>query len=166
MKKDYKKFIFPAICVLVVVLTFVLLFDMKSKASKIADSKNANEVNTENVAHNTNTNTNIVENIVDENSAKNETVENTNTTNTTKEEIKTPQTAVTSGDDDKLAENKQNQAVELVKQKWGSDSKVYFTNESVNSKGEYIVAARDKSSTEVKNYFKVNIETGTVEVDY
>lgn len=166
MKKDYKKFIFPAICVLVVVLTFVLLFDMKNKASKIADSKNANEVNTENVAHNTNTNTNIVENIVDENSAKSETVENTNTTNTTKEEIKTPQTAVTSGDDDKLAENKQNQAVELVKQKWGSDSKVYFTNESVNSKGEYIVAARDKSSTEVKNYFKVNIETGTVEVDY
>lgn len=164
MKKDYKKFIFPAICVLVVVLTFVLLFDMKNKASKIADSKNANEVNNENVAHNTNTNT--VENIVDENSVKNETVENTNTTNTTKEEIKTPQTAVTSGDDDKLAENKQNQAVELVKQKWGSDSKVYFTNESVNSKGEYIVAARDKSSTEVKNYFKVNIETGTVEVDY
>lgn len=164
MKKDYKKFIFPAICVLVVVLTFVLLFDMRNKASKIADSKNANEVNNENVAHNTNTNT--VENIVDENSAKNETVENTNTTNTKKEEIKTPQTAVTSGDDDKLAENKQNQAVELVKQKWGSDSKVYFTNESVNSKGEYIVAARDKSSTEVKNYFKVNIETGTVEVDY
>lgn len=164
MKKDYKKFIFPAICVLVVVLTFVLLFDMRNKASKIADSKNANEVNNENVAHNTNTNT--VENIVDENSVKNETVENTNTTNTTKEEIKTPQTAVTSGDDDKLAENKQNQAVELVKQKWGSDSKVYFTNESVNSKGEYIVAARDKSSTEVKNYFKVNIETGTVEVDY
>lgn len=166
MKKDYKKFIFPAICVLVVVLTFVLLFDMKNKASKIADSKNANEVNTENLVDNTNTSTNTVENIVDENSAKNETVENTNTTNTTKEEIKTPQTAVTSGDDDKLAENKQNQAVELVKQKWGSDSKVYFTNESVNSKGEYIVAARDKSSTEVKNYFKVNIETGTVEVDY
>lgn len=167
MKKNYKKFIFPAICVLVVVLTFVLLFDMKNKASKIADSRNANEVNSENVVDNTNTNTNTVENIVDENSVQNETVENTNTnTNTTNEEVKTPQTAVTSGDDDKLAENKQKQAIELVKQKWGTDSKVYFTNESVNSKGEYIVAARDKSSTEVKNYFKVNIETGTVEVDY
>lgn len=151
---------------LVVVITFVLLFDMKNKASRIADSKNANEVNTENVVDNTNVvddNTNTVDNTVDDNTVDNETTENTNTIPAN---VTAPQSAVTSGDDDKLAENKQNQAVELVKQKWGTDSKVYFTNESVKSNGEYIVAVRDKSSTEVKNYFKVNIETGTVEVDY
>lgn len=165
MKKNLKKYIFPGICVFVVLITFVLLFDLQKKASKIASAKDANEVKTENVVDSTNTNTNtsMIENVVDENVIGNETIENTNTV---KNEVKTPQTAVTSGDDDKLAENKQKQAVELVKQHWGVDSKVYFTNESVNSKGEYIVAVREKSTTEVKEYFKVNIETGTVEIDY
>ncbi len=165
-KNNLKKYIFPAICVLVVIITFVLLFDLQKKASNIANAKNVNEVNIENIIDNTNinANTNTVENIVDENSVINETTQNNNTTST--QNVQTPQTAVTSGDDDKLAENKQKQAVELVKQKWGTDSKVYFTNENVKSSGEYIVAARDKSTTEVKQYFKVNIETGTVEVDY
>lgn len=162
MKKNLKKYIFPAICVLVVVITFVLLFDMQKKASKIANAKDANEVKTENIIDNTNTNTNTVENTVNENSVENETVEN----NVIPQNVTAPQSAVTSGDDDKLAENKQKQALELVKQHWGADSKVYFTNESVKSSGEYIVAARDKSTTEVKQYFKVNIEKGTVEVDY
>ena len=148
-KNNLKKYIFPAICVLVVIITFVLLFDLQKKASNIANAKNVNEVNIENIIDNTNINANT---------------QNNNTTST--QNVQTPQTAVTSGDDDKLAENKQKQAVELVKQKWGTDSKVYFTNENVKSSGEYIVAARDKSTTEVKQYFKVNIETGTVEVDY
>lgn len=164
MKKELKRYIFPLICVLIVIITFVLLFDMQKKASKIANAKDANELNTENVVDNTNnTNTNTVENEVDENSVSNETTENTNTIPAN---VTAPQSAVTSGDDDKLAENKQSQAVELVKQRWGADSKVYFTNESVKSTGEYIVAVRDKSTTEVKQYFKVNIETGTVVIDY
>lgn len=162
MKKDLKKYIFPAICVLVVVFTFVLLFDMQKKASEIASTKNSNEVNTENVVDNTNTNTstNTSTNVVE-----NEAEENT-TTNNIPSNVTAPQNAVTSGDDDRLAESKQSQALELVKQKWGTDSKVYFTNESVKSNGEYIVAVRDKSTTEVKQYFKVNIDTGSVEVDY
>lgn len=160
MKKNLKKYIFPAICVLVVVITFVLLFDMQKKASKITNAKDENEVKKENIIDNTNTNK--VENTVNENSVENETVEN----NLIPQNVTAPQSAVTSDDNDKLAENKQKQALELVKQHWGADSKVYFTNESVKSSGEYIVAARDKSTTEVKQYFKVNIEKGTVEVDY
>ncbi len=163
MKKNYKKIIFPIICVLVVIITFMLLFDMQKKASKIANAKDANEVNMENVVDNTVENTNTVDNTVDEENTA--IIEEENTTKIPANAT-APQSAVTSGDDDKLAENKQKQALELVKQKWGTDSKVYFTNESVKSNGEYIVAVRDKSSTEVKNYFKVNIETGSVEVDY
>lgn len=166
MKKDYKKIIFPAICVLVVVITFVLLFDMQKKAGEIANARDLNSIDMENVVDtNTTDMENTVTNTVEEtNTVENESVEE----NTAKipTNVTAPQSAVTSGDDDKLAENKQSQALELVKQKWGSDSKVYFTNESVKSNGEYIVAVRNKSTTEVKNYFRVNIETGSVEVDY
>lgn len=158
--KKWLKIVLPIICVLVVVVTFVLLFDMKGKTEQTSAENN---VNTANIISNTNTNTNTNENT---NTNTNAVVENNSVENTTTVSENTVEDAVMSGKDDRYAEDKQEKAIELVKKKWGEDDTVYFTNESVNSDEEYIVAVRQKSSTAVKNYFKVNIKTGVVTIDY
>lgn len=153
-----KKLILPIICIVIVVITFVLLFDMKKKAGNNEDSNN---INTENVVENTNTNI-VEENIIEENTVVNETETNTvvdDTENTATSEV-------VSNKDDNLSADKQAKALKLVKEHWGADDSIYLTNESVASKNEYIVAVRDKSTTEVKQYFRVNIETGKVKVEY
>lgn len=153
-----KKLILPIICIVIVVITFVLLFDMKKKAGNNEDSNN---VNTENLVENTNTNI-IEENIIEENTVVNETETNT----VVDDNENTVTSEVVSNKDDNLSADKQAKALKLVKDHWGEDDSIYFTNESVASNNEYIVAVRDKSTTEVKQYFRVNIETGKVKVEY
>lgn len=152
------KIILPIICVIIVIVTFVLLFDMKKKTDYKSDNNN---LNTENVVANTNI---VEENIVEENTITDET-EN-NTVSNTVENTNAVQSEVVSSKDDNLSSDKQAKAAKLVAEHWGEDNSIYFTNESVASKNEYIVAVRDKATTEVKQYFRVNIETGKVKVEY
>lgn len=156
--RKWIKYLFPVICVIVVIITFVLLFEMKEKAPMVAK---LNETNAEKVENNTNIeNTNVVD---DKNTNTNTNTDFSNDTSTVDENT---QSKVTSDEDDSLSEDKQKKARDLAQKNWGQDSSVYFTNESVKSDNEYIVAVRDKSTTAVKNYFKVNIETEKVEIDY
>ena len=62
--------------------------------------------------------------------------------------------------------DKKQEAIALVKQKWGEDDTVTFRCDSITNDGEYIIAVISSQSATVKNYFKVNLETETVEVDY
>lgn len=158
--KNYIKIILPVICVVVVIVTFVLLFDMKNKTE---NNINTNNITSENLVQNNSQNEIIPENIIDE---ENTVPEVTNTAIENTIENMVVENEVISNDNDKFSSNKQEKAIELVKKHWGTDNSVYFTNENVRSNVEYIVAVRDKATTEVKHYFKVNIETGTVQIDY
>ena len=62
--------------------------------------------------------------------------------------------------------DKKQQAIALVKDKWGEDSTVTFRCDSITNDGEYIIAVVSSQTASVKNYFKVNLEAGTVEIDY
>ena len=62
--------------------------------------------------------------------------------------------------------DKKQQAIALVKDKWGEDSTVTFRCDSITNDGEYIIAVVSSQTASVKNYFKVNLDTKTVEVDY
>lgn len=158
--RKYLKYIVPVVCVLVVIITFYMIFDIKAKVEEQnynTDDIAVNEVENEvkNEAE--------IENVVEENTVEEEKIENTvsNTTSqntTSKEEV--------SEEEDKYSTRKLDEAKALVKKAWGDDNTVYFTNEGLNSEGLYMVAARDKTSTAVKNYFKVNLETKKVQVDY
>lgn len=155
--RKYLKYIVPVVCVIVVIVTFYMIFDIKSKVEEqyyntddiVVDE---NEVEDENVVEE--------ENIVDEENVveENTTVENTVTNTSSKEEV--------SEEEDSYSTKKLDEAKALVKKAWGDDDTVYFTNEGLNSEGLYMVAARDKTSTAVKNYFKVNLDTKKVQVDY
>ncbi|MBR3697175.1 MAG: hypothetical protein IKM97_02755 [Clostridia bacterium] len=153
--KKYLKIIVPLICVLVVFITFFMLFDIKNKVEESYYGTNSIELNEgkdEEITKNNN----------DENtSVENEIVESTTNTvnqNLTKEEVLE--------DEDNYSKSKLDEAKKLVQKEWGEDNTVYFTNEGFNSEGLYMVAVRDKTSTAVKNYFKVNLETKKVMIDY
>jgi hypothetical protein len=57
-------------------------------------------------------------------------------------------------------------AINLVKAQWGEDTTVVFDCDHVTDDGEYVVAVVSLVTAEVQNYFKVNVETGDVEVEY
>ena len=154
MKKALK-FIVPGVCILVVVITFYMIFDIQSKVEE-------NQYGTGDI---------VIENMIQEDNITN--TENTNIQNITSNtnildnfENTIEDDNVIAEDEDKLSSSKQEQAIALVKEYWGEDSSVYFTNEGVTSAGEYTVAVRQKTSTTVKDYFIVNLETKKVEVHY
>ena len=163
MKKGFKVVV-PLICVAVVGVTFYMIIDIKNKVEKVNygtdDIKNTEfDNNTSNIESEINED-NETENVVSTNTTElNTTNDNTiNSTNVVSEEVT---------EEDAYSSNKFEQAIKLVQNKWGEDSSVYFTSEGVDNKsGLYLVAVRDKSTTAVKNYFKVNLETKKVEIDY
>lgn len=164
MRKSLK-IIVPLICVAVVAITFYMIHDIRNKVEQANygtdDIEVADEnIQEENVVQENNVEENIVkENVVSENTTVEEENTNTAVTNTTlKEEV--------TEEEDSYSKTKLDQAKNLVEKTWGKDDTVYFTNEGINSDGLYMVAVRDKTSTAVKNYFKVNLETKKVQIDY
>ena len=130
--------------------------------------KNKPEVNNETNIENLVTN-NVVENTSVENEVANNVVENEiideepiieNVT-----EVK-PQGTVYESNSDAGTTDKKHQAIGLVKDMWGEDSTVSFRCDSVSPNGEYIIAVVSKETASVKNYFRVNLATKNVEVDY
>lgn len=106
------------------------------------------------------------ENVVNEiesNLVENEVVEEEIVENVT--EVK-PQGTVYESNSNAGTTDKKQDAIALVKEKWGEDSTVTFRCDSVSNNGEYIIAVISKETATVKNYFKVNLATKTVEVDY
>ena len=154
------KIIVPLVCVLVVIIAFYMIFDIKGKIEEKDYGTNDivvnNTVEAENIVEE---NTVLEENVVEENNVEMEnTAVKSKPQDNGKEEI--------SEEDDLYSNSKLDQARDLVKKAWGDDDSVYFTTEGVNADGLYMVAVREKSSTSVKNYFKVNLETKKVEIDY
>lgn len=147
--RKWLKFIVPGICIFVVAITFFMLFDMQNKIEK-------EKYGVENIDSSDETNT--IQNLVNTNVSD---IENKNEVNNIIEEEH-----VVDEEEDKFSKTKQEKAIDLVKEYWGEDSTVYFTNEGINSNGEYMVAVRKKTSTTVEDYFKVDIEKETVEIDY
>ena len=155
------KIIIAVILVVLVVVICCFTFGKKD------EEEPKNNVNTENVVDNE-----IVENItnteneIDTNSVENEVVEEDDEPiieNVT--EVKPQGTVYESNSDAGTTDRKQD-AIALVKEKWGEDSTVTFRCDSVSSNGEYIIAVVSKETASVKNYFKVNLTTKTAEVDY
>lgn len=58
-------------------------------------------------------------------------------------------------------EDKKEKAITLTKNNWGEDSNVYFTYDSIDERGNYIVYIREKSTTHAIARSIVDIKTGT-----
>lgn len=86
----------------------------------------------------------ITENVVDDNQSKGNIIQDNESDTTEK------------------ATTKEEKAIELAKKKWGSTSGVYFSNESINSDGRYIVSVRNSKTTDSLAFYLVDVETELV----
>lgn len=114
---------------------------------------------------------NTVENEVIEDNTVNNEVENEVVNEVVENKVETPSVPKSSAnayesDSDVGSTNKKEEAIKLVKEKWGEDDTVSFTCDSITSDGEYVVAVNSKEKASVLNYFRVNLEKKTVVVDY
>lgn len=157
MARKIFKYAFPIICILIVVIAFYMIFDIKNKVEE-------NMYNTEDIS-NEFVDDNIIENEIlngIENDVEESNINNTvlNETNTLSNDI-VPEEDIEEG-----STAKKQEAIKLVKKTWGEDSSVTFRCETVKSNGEYVVAVILKSSGSVKAYFNVNLENKNVEIDF
>lgn len=53
---------------------------------------------------------------------------------------------------------REEKAIELVKKEWGSTDGVYFSNESIDTEGRYIVSVRDKKKTTSLAFYVVDVD--------
>ena len=166
-----KKIIGFLICVLLIVLVF---FYIKSENDSIINSvqniekniveenvveesnilsenivSNENTTNTANITSENNQNTNAIQNVVVQDNI-----------------ISSPEKNIYESEKDVGSTNRKQEAINLVKEYWGADDTVTFSCDSVTSKGEYIIAVTSKTTASVSGYFRVNLETKSVEVDY
>lgn len=150
----------PALCVIAVVATFYMIFDMNKKIEEknynVDDINNEAENNTssdENSVDNESTNT---ENTSNSTANNNSTNNNSKNTNTSVSENKEPVGNLTDSTD------KKEQAINLVKKNWGDDNTVLFDC-YVNSNDEYIVTV-SSTSGKVISYYKVDLEKGQIDL--
>lgn len=151
------KIIIAVILIILVIVICCFTFMKKDKDdTKSNENVIANETAIENIVENSVVNEIVENKIVEE--KEEPIIENVT-------EVK-PQGTVYESKTDTGTTDKKQEAIGLVKEKWGEDSTVTFRCDSVSSKGEYIIAVVSKETATVKNYFKVNLKTKTVEVDY
>lgn len=167
--KKTKIGIIIALIIVLILLAIVLtvkLFDIRNN-KKETPTINTNAV-IKNEIENTVTNNLIQNNII--NNTVNETVENTivenvvvenNTLNNSQQVSKEE---IDNATIQKEEDNKE-KAINIVKEDWGKDDKVYFSFDSIDSNGKYIVSVRDKASTEALYWYTVDIEKGTFSIE-
>ena len=161
---DTAKIVCAVILVVLVVILCATTLTTNNEVTK--DSLN-NTLKEENVAvdndfaneHNDVEAKDEVENSIDtKNIIENEVILDTIVNSNTQNNVYESQTDVGTTD-------KKQQAINLVKEKWGEDDTVTFRCDNI-SNGEYIVAVVSKQTASVQNYFRVNLEKQTVTLDY
>lgn len=109
----------------------------------LSKEENVKEVSGQNVVASPNKIENITSNT--QNNIENNVVENV-IENEEEEEKEEPKTDL-------------DKAKELVKQAWGEDdNSVYFSQDSIDGDGYYIICVRDKATTSALAWYQVNVE--------
>lgn len=152
----------PIICIIVIGVTFYMLHDIQNKIEKNGPQNTINAPENQIENEIINEENNSEENIVQENSIENET---TNTAENTDISNNMSTTNPASAPAKPAITDQKQKAIELVKKEWGKDDTVDYVFDYINENGEYVVAVKDRATATVKYYFRVNLESGTVELD-
>ena len=152
------KIVIAVVLIVIVVVVLCCTLGGKKEDTNITNETSVNSIAEENIVEE-----NEVDTITIENEVENEVDEEPIIENVTELE---PQGSVYETNSDIGTTDKKQQAINLVKEKWGQDESVTFRCDSVTTKGEYIIAVVSKNGSGVKNYFKVNLEKKEVEIHY
>lgn len=144
---------------LVVVLTVKLVNIKNSKEDTPTINTNSmieNDIN--NIA-----NENIQNNNIDETEKNNINENNINNNSYNSNQ----QTSMEEIDNEsiQIQEDKKEKAIKIVKENWGEDEKVYFSFDSIDNNGKYIVSVRNRISTEAICWYTVDVETGNFSIE-
>ena len=157
----------PIIFIIIVILTLRMLFKMNNKLEdEMYNYEQENYVEENNEIPFVEETKNEVENVLNEvkNEVKNETKNEVKNTNKTKKETKNT-ISEQKREQINTIDNKE-KAVELVKKIYDKKDGTVFYVDSMLNTGEYLVASKNPESSQVTGYFKVDVETETVESIY
>ena len=147
--KKTKIIILIMIIILLVIVAAVLtieLYYIRNNKENVPASNENNVV--ENQINNNITNEAVQNNIIEN---------NINQTQVSKEEI--------DNESIKKEEDNKQKAINIVKENWGEDERVYFSFDSIDNNGKYIVSVRDRASTEALYWYTVDIEKETFSIE-
>ena len=159
--KKYWKFIISVIaiiCIITITVIYNKIYDKSQANSDLQENQNIeNTVQEDEIKNEISNSIEIENNVISENVVAEEIID------VSREDATS---AVYEQDNNIGSTDKKQEAINLVKQKWGEDGTVTFRCDSVTNDGEYIIAVVSKSSARVQNYFRVNLENQSVIVDY
>lgn len=140
----------------IVIVLFVMIWFIYDMIK--TEPVDANVENTNLVDENTGLD-NLINELFDDtttNKLNENVVDNSDTDN--EEDIKNEEKNDTDVSTSENMTSKQEKAIALVKKAWGGEDGVYFSNESIDSQGRYIVSVRDKGTTNSLAFFLVDVE--------
>ena len=153
---------------LTVVIILMLLFAI---IWMVYDAKKETVTNTNDIKTNLDNENTGLDNIINDlfdNVVVNEvsnTIENEINTNTNIETNEITNSELSNEIDNENHSNsvtsKEEKAIQLVKDEWGSTDGVYFSNMGIDSNGRYIVSVNRKDTTTIA-FFTVDVNTGLV----
>ncbi len=148
------------IIIIIVVALVVLISLLTIKLIKIEKNKGKEVFNSNENAIKSNIIENDIENEIIENAVVDTEKEENNKNNSQNTSPSIGEEEVTKTEIEKEETNKE-KAMNIVKKDWGEDDNVYFTFESIDSRGNYIVYVREGETTRAISSYTINLETGT-----
>ena len=167
------------IIIAVIVVLILLAIFLAVKLFNIKNNKKIPTINTNNEIKNE-TNNNVAGEVIQNNSIVNEIIQNNNINDNTVNETVgniTDENVVVENNSQQVSkeeidnetiqkeEDNKEKAINIVKENWGEDDKVYFSFDSIDNNGKYIVSVRDRISTEALYWYAVDIEKGTFSIE-
>lgn len=168
-KKKSKIVIIIAVIIILILLAIILTVKLLDIRNNKEDTPtiNANNIIEDETGNNV-VNESIQNNIIDNN--VNEIVENNTTENVIEQNNalgNSQQISKEEIDNETMKKEEDNKAkaINIVKENWGEDSKVYFSFDSIDSNGKYIVSVRNKTTTEALAWYVVDLKNGTFSIE-
>lgn len=142
-----------SIIVILLAITVISVFLIYTYAFDKGNNDNTNTTNIVSNKVNTVNNT-VKENKVEENNTVENKVTNKVETNTSTEK---PHSEVSYA-------NGEEQAMKIAKDAWGDTEGVYFSKESINANGEYVIVVT--ADAKVLARYTIDVDTGLYDVEY
>ena len=147
-----KILIYVIVAILAICAGVLAVKNMMKDDETIETSKNYNNIEKENkIVEDVNAIENKLENaVVNESENKVENSEEENTV-TNPEEKENPN-----------KQGNEEKAIDIAEKEWGEDDSVYFEFDHVDSKGNYVISVRQKSTTKALAWLTIDVENSKV----
>lgn len=140
---------------LIVILIIIIIGGLIILFTRDNETTNAHLNATENIQSNIENNQNENKNLENQNEIQTNTQENTTMQNTQGNASNSSETF------EETPKTEEEKAIAIVKQDYGENQNVKFTLEGMDANSRYIIAVRNKNTTEALAFYTVNVSDNT-----